>query len=136
MTSSKPLPRVNQDSAPYWQAASEGRLILRHCNTCGKRHFYPRIICPFCHSTELDWVEATGRGTIYSATACYRAPDQAFRADLPYLIALIDLEEGVRMMANVTHCPPEDARIGAPVQAWFEPAADEIGIPKFKLSKS
>jgi uncharacterized OB-fold protein len=134
MSDAKPLPAVNEESAPYWRAAREGRLILRSCRNCGHIMFYPRIVCARCASADLDWREASGRGTIHAATVCYRAPDQSFRPDVPYVVALIDLEEGPRMMSNITDCAPEDVRIGAAVEVWFDAATDEIGIPKFRLS--
>jgi uncharacterized OB-fold protein len=135
MNYATPLPAVNQDSAPYWRAAREGRLLLRHCQACGKMMFYPRAVCPACLSTDLAWVEASGRGEVYSATICHRAPDQTFRALVPYVIALIDLDEGPRLMSNITGCEPHEVRIGARVEIWFDAATDEIGIPKFKLSR-
>ena len=96
--------------------------------------FYPRIVCTLCLSTDLEWREASGRGRVYAATISYRAPDQAFRAEVPYVIALIDLEEGPRMMSNVTDCDPGDVRIGDEVEVWFEDVSEDIAIPRFRLS--
>ncbi len=136
MTYAKPLPRVNEESAAYWRGARDGRLLLRKCTACANVMFYPRAFCTACLSPDLEWLQASGRGRVHSATICFRAPDQAFRAEVPYVIALIDLEEGPRMMSNVTDCPPEEVRIGDEVEAWFEPATDEIGITKFKLART
>lgn len=136
MSYTKPLPPVNQDSAPYWRAAAQGRLVLRHCRVCDNLMFYPRIFCTRCLSDDLDWQEVSGRGRVHAVTACHRAPDQAFRAEAPYVIALIDLEEGPRMMSNVTDCAPEEVTIGAPVEIWFDAATDDIAIPKFRLSRT
>lgn len=136
MTYAKPLPPVNQDSESYWRAARQGRLVLRHCKVCDNIMFYPRMLCTRCLSDDLDWREASGRGRVYAVTACHRAPDQAFRAEVPYVIALIDLEEGPRMMSNVTDCAPDEVAIGADVEVWFDPATDEIAIPKFRLSRT
>ena len=83
---------------------------------------------------DLGWREASGRGRVHSATACYRAPDQAFRAEIPYVVALIDLEEGPRMMSNVTDCAPDEVEIGMAVEVWFDEATDDIAIPKFRPS--
>ena len=136
MSYDKPLPTVTQDSEPYWRAARHGRLVLRHCRVCNNLMFYPRVVCTCCLSDDLDWQDASGRGTIYSVTACHRAPNQAFRAEIPYVIALIDLEEGPRMMSNVTDCAPDEAAIGAKVEVWFDVATDEIAIPKFRLART
>ena len=98
--------------------------------------FYPRVVCTRCLSEDLDWRDASGRGRIHAVTTCHRAPDQAFRAEVPYVIALVDLEEGPRMMSNVTDCAPDAAVIGAEVEIWFDVATDEIAIPKFRLSRT
>ncbi len=132
MTYNKPVPPVDALSAPYWRGAAEGKVLLSQCNECGHVMFYPRATCTRCLSSDLGWTPSSGLGEVYAFTVCHRAPDAVFRADVPYVIALIDLAEGPRMMSNVTDCDPESVRIGLPVQAWFDPVSDEIAIPKFK----
>lgn len=132
MSYRKPVPPVDVISAHYWQSAAQGKLMLNTCNSCENIMFYPRATCTRCLSNDLGWIEASGRGEVYAFTVCYRAPDSVFREDVPYVIALIDLAEGPRMMSNVTDCDPDAVHIGMPVEAWFEPATEDIAIPKFK----
>src|SRR5205814_4069294 len=94
--------------------------------------FYPRSICPACMSDRIAWIESTGRGTVYSYTIVHRAPAQ-FAEDVPYVVALIDLAEGVRMMSNVVGSPPAAVHIGAPVEVVFDDVTPEVTLPKFRL---
>jgi len=127
-----PVPKPTNDSREFWSNAAEERLLLRACRSCGKAMFYPRPLCPACGSDALEWREASGRGVVHACTIVYRAPDQAFRARAPYVLALIDLEEGPRVMANVTDCRPDAVHIGMAVTVWFEPRGADIAIPQFR----
>ncbi|ODT38279.1 MAG: hypothetical protein ABS55_01070 [Lautropia sp. SCN 70-15] len=126
-----PSPVVNPDSAPYWNAAREGKLLVRKCRACGEFHFMPRYLCPKCWSHDLDWVEATGKGVVHSFSIVRRAPAAAFGDRVPYVVALIDLEEGPRMMANVVGEGALDTRIGDEVRVVFEDRGDGARIPQF-----
>lgn len=97
----------------YQAALNEGRFLIQHCTACGRHVFYPRSICPHCWSERLDWVEPQGTGTVYSATTVRRKPE----AGGSYNVALIDLDEGVRMMSRVDGLPPTDVKIGMRVRA-------------------
>jgi len=127
----KPVPRVTADSAEFWRFCAEGRLMLRSCADCGNIFFYPRILCPACMSSNLIWTQASGAGTVHAVTIVHRAPGEAFRADVPYTVALIDLAEGPRLMSNIVHYPPSDVHIGMAVRLVFEPRAEGIVIPQF-----
>ncbi len=128
-----PLPTIDPDSAAYWQAAREGYLGLPHCQNCDKYFFYPRMLCPHCHSTKVETVRVSGRGTIYTYTIVRRHPNPAFNARVPYAIALIDLAEGPRMLSAV-RAAPEQVKIGATVEVVFEPLSEEVTLPCFKLA--
>jgi len=128
----KPLPVPDGDTKPYWDAAKEHRLLIQRCQECHAAIFYPRSVCPHCMSDQISWIEASGRGTIYSYTVVHRAPPP-FADDAPYVVALIDLEEGVRLMSNVG-APPSDVKIGAPVAVVFDDVTPEITLPKFCLA--
>jgi uncharacterized protein len=130
----KPLPLPDGDTKPYWDAAKEHRLLIKRCQDCQTAIFYPRSVGPQCMSDRVAWVEASGRGTIYSYTVVHRAPPQ-FVQDAPYVVALIDLAEGVRMMSNVVGAAPSDVKIGAPVEVVFDDVTPEISLPKFKLAE-
>jgi uncharacterized protein len=126
----RPAPHPDPDSAPYWSAAHDGRLVLQHCHDCGAYQLYPRDRCLKCRGA-VDWADASGRGTVYSFTVIRQNYSRPFRDGIPYVVALVDLEEGPRVMTNVVGCDPEDMRIGMPVQATFETVSDEAGIALF-----
>lgn len=130
----KPLPIVDPDTAPYWQAAKEHCLLVKRCRDCGKAHFYPRELCPHCHSDAVEWLQASGTGTIYSFTVARRPAGPAFKPDAPYVVAIIDLDEGARMMTNIVGCPPESVRIGQRVAVSYEDVSADISLPKFRLA--
>lgn len=115
---------VNVENRPYWEAAGRGKLVVRKCNSCGKVHHYPRTICPHCHSSDTAFVEASGRGEIYS----YSVTRQA---NPPYVIAYVTLEEGVTMLTNIVDCDPEGLRIGQKVKVRFLDAGEELALPVF-----
>ena len=127
-----PSPVVNADSQPYWSAARERRLVIRRCKACRALHFMPRHLCPVCWSDELEWVDAKGTGSVHSFTIMRRASDQAFAPRVPYVVALIDLEEGPRMMANVLGDDALDVKIGDPVEVTFEDRGAGAMLPQFK----
>lgn len=124
-------PTVNADSKPYWDAAREGRLVLPHCRTCGHTFFMPRHQCPACWSDDLEWRQASGRGTVHSYSVVRRASLAAFAERTPYVLALIDLEEGPRMMSNILGADALETRIGDAVAVCFEACADGAMLPQF-----
>jgi uncharacterized OB-fold protein len=126
-----PLPVANADSKPYWDAARERRLVIRKCNSCGQLHFMPRHLCPACWSDQLEWVDATGAGSVHSFTIIRRASDPAFAPLVPYAVALIDLDEGPRMMANIVGANALEVAIGDRVQVSFEDRGNGAMLPQF-----
>jgi len=134
MSYDKPLPVIDHDSAPYWEAARAGRLDIPLCGDCGKHHFYPRAICPYCHSANLRFDTVSGRGEIHTFTIARRPAGPAFADDVPYVVALIQLEEGPRMMSRVQTGDPGGVRIGARVEVVFVKATDEITFPYFRMT--
>lgn len=118
--SGKPVPTPNADTKPFWDACGEERLVVQTCRSCGHTQFYPRALCVKCESRDLDWREAEPKGTVHSFTIVHRAPTPAFREDSPYVLALIDLEDGFRMMMNIVNCDPETVSIGMKVGIVFE----------------
>ena len=134
MSPEKPLPVIDHDSAPYWEAAQEGRLDIPLCGDCGKHHFYPRAICPHCHSDNLKFDTVSGRGEVHTFTIARRPAGPAFAEDVPYVVALIELEEGPRMMSRIQTDDPESVQIGASVEVTFVKATDEITFPYFRMT--
>ena len=126
-----PVPPMNGDSRPYWEAAREGRLVIRQCRACSQVHFMPRHVCPHCWSDALDWIDASGHGVVHSYSIVRRAPLAEFAAEVPYVVALIDLDEGPRMMANIVGEGRLEVRIGEAVTVLFEPRGD-VALPQFR----
>jgi len=126
----KPLPKIDGDSKKFWEGCKNGQLLIQQCKDCNMFIYYPRIVCPSCMSSHLIDVESTGKGTIYSYTIAYRGAGLAYKNDVPYIVALIELEEGVRMLSNVIDCAPEDVHIKMKVQVSFE-ERDDYSIPQF-----
>ena len=123
--SGKPAPAINTDTREFWEACNHEMLLFQKCEDCGCRQFYPRSICRQCTSEKLTWTKAELRGTVYTFTVQHRAPTPAFREDVPYVIALIDLEDGFRMMMNVINCDVEDVCVGMPVRVVFEERGED-----------
>lgn len=128
------IPVSNADSREYWQGARNGKLKLRRCRSCAKVHFMPRFLCPFCWSEELDWIDSTGRGTVHSFTVIRRAPLAELADRVPYVVALVDLEEGPRMIANIMGDGALETRIGDSVSVAFEERRGDMVLPQFILS--
>jgi|ERR1700741_5079864 uncharacterized protein len=129
-----PQPIPTAETAHYWRAALEGRLEIQYCRACARHQFYPRGFCTRCLSDQLDWVQASGRGRIYTYTVCHVAPHPAFESRVPYAIGMIELDEGVRMLAGIVVSDVAHLTIGAPVQVCFESISDDIALPMFRLA--
>lgn len=127
----KPLPDADAVSAPFWQAAAEGRLLIQECPACHHRQHYPRALCTACAATP-EWLECSGRGTVYTFTVVRQYGARPFRDELPYVIAMVEIEEGLLVFGSVTDCDVESMHIGMPVEAHFVKAADDIGIPYWR----
>lgn len=128
----KPLPKPYPDTAAYWEAAKNNQLLIQKCLDCGELQFYPRGVCHHCLSSSLSWQQAIGQGTVYSYTVNYRAPHPGFIDDVPFITALVELKEGVRMMTNIIECDPEQVSIGMHVRVVFDKVSDEVTLPKFR----
>jgi len=121
-----PAPVRNPESEPYFVAAREGRLLVKHCIECGAAHHYPRTLCPFCHSDRLEWRQFTGTGTIYTFTITRKA------GPVPYALAYVTLDGlGVTMMTNIVDCDLDSLRIGQKVSLVFKDCADGWRLPAF-----
>jgi hypothetical protein len=131
----KPSPVVTVVERPFWDAAKKGDLIIQKCVDCNQLIFYPRIYCPHCHSAALTWEKASGKGKVYTYTVVVNNPHSSFLADMPFVIAIVKLEEGVQMLSNIVGCRPEDVTCDMPVEVVFEKLNDEFTLPKFKPVK-
>ena len=125
-----PLPRPTALSRPHWDGCREGVLRVQRCAACGSYEFIPQAVCTRCQAGKLEWVESSGRGSVYSHTTVYRPPRPEF--DAPYVVAIVELEEGWHMLTNLVDCTPEEVAIGLPVEVDFRAVSDEISLPCFR----
>jgi uncharacterized protein len=123
-------PTISELTRPWWNASREGRLLLPKCRNCSRHFFRPEVACTHCFSLDWEWVQASGRGTLYSYSEIHRPPVPGFKT--PAVFAIVDLEEGVPIFSNVVDCTPGELRIGMPLQVVFEPLTAEITLPKFR----
>jgi uncharacterized OB-fold protein len=130
----RPLPRIDEETRGFWEACARHELYVQHCRGCRRFRHPPRALCPVCLSSDVDWVRASGRGTVYSFTVTYQNQAPGFREHVPYVLAIVELEEGVRLMTNVVGCAPDAVRIGMPVEVEWEDVTDEVTLPLFKAS--
>jgi len=129
----KPLPQPTPETQPFWDGAKAGELKLQRCSGCDHVYFPARPFCPACSSRDVNWFTASGRARLYSYVINHRAP-KGFEA--PYVIAVVELDEGPRMMTNLIDCPqtPEAMELDMPLEVAFEKATDDITLPKFRPS--
>jgi uncharacterized protein len=126
------LPTPDAETEPFWQAAREGTLLIRRCNVCGEAHFYPRPFCPRCWSPDVRWEEASGRATLYTWSVVHQNDLPPFAERVPYVAAVVDLEEGPRMMTNVVDCGHDALEVRMHVEVTFRPISDDVTIPVFR----
>jgi uncharacterized OB-fold protein len=131
-TPTKPVPISDDLSAPYWQAAREGRLVVQRCSACGAHQFYPRPFCLSCGGSGLEWVEASGRGRLHTFSVVHRTADRAFAGDVPYAFAVVELDEGPRITVNVVDTPLESLRCDMPVRVAFTEITDGVAVPNVR----
>jgi uncharacterized OB-fold protein len=128
-------PQVTDEDREFWSAARRGELRIQHCTTCGLHQHYPRLLCSHCGAQTLEWVTASGNGTIYSFTVIRQNGVPPFNERVPFVIAAVDLDEpGARVLATMPTLAPEAARVGLCVRATFRPANDEAGFVDFELA--
>ena len=128
----KQLSIPDSDSKEFWDGCQRHELVLQRCEHCHSYRFPPRTICPECFSMDTKWEKVSGRGEVYTFTVVRVPLRPEWKADIPYTIGVIQLNEGVRMVSNVIDCRPEDVRIGMKVEVVFEDVTEENTLPKFK----
>ncbi len=123
----RPAPAQTVETQPFWDAANHGQLLFGHCRACGARHYYPRRLCPHCFSTDVQWLAASGRGTIYSFSVVHHK-------DAPYVQAYVTLDEGVSVFTNIVDSDPQQLAIAAVVELAFEASVTGQMVPVFRLA--
>ena len=128
------LPNPDNETLPFWEGAREGRLVIRRCNTCGEAFFYPRPFCPKCWSDDVAWIDASGRATLYTWSVVHVNDLPPFPERVPYVAAIVTLEEGPRMMTNVVGVDFDDLDADMALQVTFRSISDEppVTIPVFE----
>jgi hypothetical protein len=120
-----PAPPLTVEAEPFWKAARERRFVVPICSACGKAHWYPRAVCPFCGAEKIEWRAASGRGTIYSFSVMRRAKE-------PYAIACVTLAEGPTMLTNVVDCDFDALHVGQSVRVGFADTENGPPVPVFR----
>jgi uncharacterized protein len=130
----KPLPRPlsPEVSRPFWEAAKRHELVMPRCTICDHLFFYPRSECPRCLSNHLEWVRVSGRGRLHTYTIVYQPANAAFRDDTPYIYAVVQLDEGPRMVSNVVQCDLDAVKVDMPLEAIFDDVTPECTLVQFK----
>ncbi len=129
-----PRPGVDWETRAYWEGCGRHELILQRCRSCGTLQHRPRALCVSCLSDEIEHFPASGRATVYSFTVTHQNQAPGFREALPYVLAYVELEEGVRLLTNIVGCSPEDVRIGLPVEVEYAQLEGDIAVPRFHPS--
>lgn len=128
-----PLPEPTELSRPFWEAANESRLILQRCDVCAHYRWTPQILCTHCQAEPFTWTEISGRGRLYSFTIVHRAPTAGF--EVPFVLAVVELEEGPLMLTQIVESPREALAVDAPVEIAFTRANDDINLYTFRLAE-
>jgi len=125
-------PDLRGIACAYWRGAARGELQLPRCRSCASLTWPPKSRCPVCGSSEIEWMRSSGRGVVHTFTVVRQAPDPYFNSKLPYVVAMVQLDEGPRLMSNVTDCDVETVHIGMPVAVAFVDAGDGLALPVFR----
>lgn len=129
----RPKPEPTEISQPFWDACARGELVVQRCTDCQTLRHYPQLRCPACQSPDYDWARLSGRGEIYSYTVAHRAFHAAWADHAPYVLATLELEEGVRMQCDLLGVSPETVAIGQRVEVYFEDLPGQGAMPRFRI---
>ena len=132
MAYDKPLPHITALARPFWEGTREHELRLQRCRACGSFQFPPQVLCRSCLTEEQDWTPTSGRATVYSFVVQHRPATPAFVDDVPYVVAVVELDEGPLMLTNIVGCVPDAVKVGMPVEVTFVDATDEITLYPFR----
>jgi uncharacterized OB-fold protein len=128
----KPVPEIDATLAPFFAAAKEHRLVVQRCAGCGALRFPPRELCSACLATDVEWTQVSGRGEVFSYNVMHQIYHPAFASEVPYAVVVVKLAEGPKLVSNVVGCPPDEIRIGMPVEVVFEDVTPDVTLPKFR----
>lgn len=127
------VPQIDNETRPWWDAAAEHRLLIKRCNACGHRYWYPRDFCPTCWSEDTVWEEASGHGTLYTYSVIARNDLPPWNERVPYTAAIVDLAEGPRMMSLIVDCDEDDLDIGMDLEVtYLDDEEEDFTLPVFR----
>jgi uncharacterized protein len=135
----RPLPQpITPEAKPYWDGLKERKLLLPRCADCGHTFFYPRVLCPRCHCRAIQWIQASGRGRLYAFGIAHQSFNRAFKVPPPYVLAMIELEEGPRMVSNLINieADPSVVKCDMPLEVVFHRMTEEVTIPLFQPARA
>lgn len=124
-------PQIDASTQEFWDGARRGVLRIKRCRACGAAHYYPRPFCPVCWSTDVDWIDTAGTGTLYTYSVVHVNDLPSFRERVPYVVAIVELDEGPRIETNVVDCPFDELRVGMRLTVTFEDEG-ELVLPRFR----
>jgi uncharacterized protein len=131
----KPLPQIDEESRPFWEALKRRELYIQKCRDCGDLRYHPRAQCTNCLSSNTEWLRSPGRGKVYTFSVTHQNPTPGFREALPYILAYVELDEGVKMLTNLVDCQPDTVKIGMPVEVVYEDVTPEVTLAKFRPAR-
>ena len=134
----RPLPNpITPEAKPFWDGLREQKLLLPKCGACGHVFFYPRAVCPRCRARDIGWIQASGRGTLHAFEIGYQAFSKAWKVKPPWVLAMVELAEGPRLMTNLINVAPDPKviRCDMPVRVVFTKLTDEITLPLFEPAR-
>lgn len=134
MAYDKPLPQPSSDTEAFWDGCKQHQLKFQRCRTCGHIRWPPSIICPLCYSWDTEWIEASGKGKVYTFVVYHQAYHKAFEPDVPYVTAIVELVEGPHLLTNIVGCGPDQVKCDMPVEVTWEDIGGGFSLPKFKPS--
>lgn len=129
----KPLPTITDENREFWEGAQRGKLRMQKCKDCGHVRYPISHVCPKCLSYDFEWTDLSGRGEVFSYVVFHQLYNKAFEKDVPYNVALVQLDEGPRMYSNVVGVDNDAVKIGDKVEAVFDPVTPDVTIPRFRL---
>jgi uncharacterized OB-fold protein len=135
----RPLPQpITPEARPYWEGLRQQKLMLPHCQACGHVFFYPRAVCPRCHGREIGWIQATGKGKLYAFGIAHQTIGRTFTVPPPYVLAMVELDEGPRLMSNLVNVDPtpQAVRCDLPVEVVFSKLTEEVTLPLFQPARA
>jgi uncharacterized OB-fold protein len=130
----RPEPPISEEAHPFWDATRSRQLVVQWCRACDRAVFYPRAVCPGCLSNDLEWRPSVGTGRVHAVTVEHRPQDPRMADRAPYAIALVDVDDGWRMLTNIVGCEPSDVEVGMEVAVTWEPLSDGRHLPLFAPS--